>query len=246
MLLTIADDYHDLSRQAAQRAADLLKVSPAAAVIVATGETPMGMYRELAALKQRGEVDTSRLRIFQLDEYLGVGDDDARSLYGWMKRSFLDPLEIRAEQVVRLRGDASDPSEECSAFDRAIEETGGLDLAILGLGMNGHLGFNEPPSDHELPSRVVALTPESIGGSARYCGSADAVPRRALTAGMKQLMAAKHSLLLVSGERKQSILKRTLEGAVSPEVPSSYLQRVADATVLADQDAARALDSARG
>ena len=118
MILAIADDYDDLSRQAARRAAALLRDNPASAIIVATGETPMGMYRELAELKQQGAFDTSRLRIFQLDEYLGVGEDDERSLYGWMKRSFLDPLGIRDDQVVRLRGDAADPEEECRAFDR--------------------------------------------------------------------------------------------------------------------------------
>ena len=105
MRIAVADNYDDLSRDAAQRVAELLRDLPGAAVVVATGETPMGMYRELAALKQHGLFDTSRLRIFQLDEYFGVGDDDERSLYGWMKRSFLDPLGIRADQVVRLRGE---------------------------------------------------------------------------------------------------------------------------------------------
>jgi glucosamine-6-phosphate deaminase len=144
-----------------------------------------------------------------------------------------------------LRGDAADPEEECRAFDRTVEQAGGLDLAILGLGMNGHLGFNEPPAAPDLPSRVVALTPESIAGSARYWGSDGEVPKRALTAGMAQILAAKAALLLVSGERKQSILRSTLEGAISPQVPSSYLQQAANVTVLADRDAARTLDVAR-
>ena len=239
MILTIADDYDDLSREAARRAAALLRDNPASAVIVATGETPMGMYRELAELKQQGAFDTSRLRIFQLDEYLGVGEDDERSLYGWMKRSFLDPLGIRDDQVVLLRGDAADPEEECRAFDRAVQQVGGLDLAILGLGMNGHLGFNEPPAAPDLPSRVVALSPESISGSARYWGPDDEVPKQALTAGMAQILTAKAALLLVSGERKRSILRDTLEGAISPDVPSSYLQGPGNVTVLADRDAAR-------
>lgn len=246
MRISITDDYHGLSREAAELVADLVHDKPASAIIVATGETPLGMYRELAELKQAGAFDTSHLRIFQLDEYLGIAEDDVRSLYGWMNRSFLEPLGIRSDQVVRLRGDAADPHEECRAFDRAVQDAGGLDLAVLGLGMNGHLGFNKPPASPDLSSRVVSLTPESVAGSARYWVSEEEVPKRALTAGMAQILAAKHALLLVSGERKRSILRRTLHGAVSPEVPSSYLQRAPGVTVLADQDAARALDTASG
>jgi glucosamine-6-phosphate deaminase len=112
--------------------------------------------------------------------------------------------------------------------------------------MNGPLGFNEPPTSLDLSSRVVDLTPESIAGSARYWGSEGKVPKRALTAGMAQILAARHSLLLVSGERKLSILRRTLDGEVSPETPSAYLQGAMDVTVLADRDAAHDLDSAVG
>jgi glucosamine-6-phosphate deaminase len=165
-------------------------------------------------------------------------DESIPPLYGWMRRSFSEPLALPSERVVRLHGDAPDPEQECRAFDRAIEQAGGLDLTILGLGPNGHLGFNDPPADPTSPSRVVDLTPESIAGSSRYWGDEEQVPKRALTVGMAQLLAARAYLLLVSGERKRDILHRALHGPVTPDVPASYLQQASNVTVIADRDAA--------
>jgi glucosamine-6-phosphate deaminase len=239
--LIITSDYDELSRRGAALMADLIVSKPDTAVILATGDTPMGMYRELAATRQNSGLDTSRLRIFQLDAYLGLGPDDPRSLYGWMKRSFLDPIGIPDSNVVRLPGDAPDPQTICAAYDRAVEAAGGIDLAVLGLGPNGHLGFNEPPSDPRSPTRVVDLTEESVESNARYWGGRERVPRHALTAGMATLLAARHILLVASGQRKAGILQRALEGPMTPEVPASYLQQATRATVIADREAAALL-----
>jgi len=235
--LTIVDDYDALSRTGAGMMAGLIEARPAAAIILATGETPMGVYRELAARRLRGELDASRLHIFQLDAYLGLAPDDRRSLYGWMKRSFLDPLGVPDANVVRLPGDTPDPEAACRAYDAAVEAAGGIDLAVLGLGPNGHLGFNEPPVDAAAPTRVVTLTPESIESNARYWGGQDQVPHQALTAGMSVLLAARHTLLVISGAHKRAILRRAVEGPISPDVPASYLRQAANVTVLADKNA---------
>jgi len=237
MDLVVERDYPTLSRAAAEVVTDLLTVKPDARLVVATGETPLGLYRNLADRKIREQIDTSRLRIFQLDEYLGLAIDDSRSLYRWMREVFLEPLAIADHQVTRLPGDAADPSEACRAYDRAVEQAGGYDLAILGLGPNGHLGFNEPPSDADAPTRVITLTPETVHSNARYWGDEDRVPRQALTAGMKHLLAARHILLLVSGQGKKEILARTLEGPVTSEAPASFLQRAQRVTVISDRDA---------
>jgi len=235
--LNIVDDYDALSRAGAALMADLIAAKPAASIILATGETPMGVYRELAALRQRAQLDTSRLRIFQLDAYMGLGPDDRRSLYGWMRRSFLDPLGVPDASVVRLPGDALDPEAVCAAYDAAAQAAGGIDLAVLGLGPNGHLGFNEPPVDAAAPTRVVALTPASIESNARYWDGPDDVPRYALTAGMSVLLAARHTLLVVSGAHKRAILHRAVEGPITPDVPASYLQQANNVTILADKAA---------
>src|SRR5688572_18076069 len=120
----------------------------------------MGVYHELAKRYSQGLIDTSRLRVFQLDAYIGLAPDDQRSLFGWMHRSFIEPLDIAETNVVRLVGDAPDPWDACRIYEVAVREVGGFDISILGLGPNGHLGFNEPPSLPDSPTRVVPLTPE--------------------------------------------------------------------------------------
>lgn len=234
MRLVAEASYEDMSRAAADRVAALVAANPAASMIVPTGETPLGLYRALAERYRRGELETARLRIFQLDAYLGLAPDDRRSLWGWMKREFLDPLEIDASRVVRLPGDTSDPAAACRAYDAAVQAAGGIDLAILGLGPNGHLGFNEPPADPASPTRVGDLSEESIASNARYWGGRDQVPRRALTAGLAILLAARQTLLLVSGTHKRDILRRAVAGPVSPDVPASYLQGAPGVTIIAD------------
>jgi glucosamine-6-phosphate deaminase len=172
--------------------------------------------------------------VFQLDEYLGVPPFDERSFYGWIKRTLLDPLHIPGEHVVRLRGDASDPQEACREYDAAVEEAGAFDIAVLGLGRNGHLGFNEPPADPQSLTHVVELTEETRASNARYWDGRERIPGRAITCGMAHLLAARQVIVLVSGEQKQDILQRTLKGPVTPDVPASYLQASSSVIIIAD------------
>lgn len=243
MRLIVADDYDALSRSAADELATVVAGNPTAAVLVATGNTPMGMYAELAERRRRGQFDASRLRAVQLDEYLGLAPDDRRSLYGWMRRSFVEPLGIPGGNVLRLPGDADDPDAACVAFEAAIGALGGIDVAILGLGPNGHLGFNEPPAAADSPTRVIDLTPESVASNGPYWGGTDQVPRRALTVGMRVLLAARLTLLVVSGAHKRDILTQTITGPVTPDVPASLLQAAPNVVVVADRAAWGSLPS---
>jgi glucosamine-6-phosphate deaminase len=237
MRLIVTDDYESLSRAGADMVADIVATQPAAVVVPAMGDTPMGIYAELGARMQRGEVDASQWRVFQLDEYAGIGAEDPRSLYGWLLRSFVAPLGIQGANVVRLRGDVADIEAACRVYEQAAKEAGGFDLAILGLGPNGHLGFNEPPSAPAAPTRAVELTEESVESNARYWGGRHRVPRTAVTAGMDLLLSAKHVLLVVAGAHKSDILRRTVTGPATPGVPASLLQRAPNVTVLADRAA---------
>jgi len=157
--ITVLDDYEMLSRAGAELVADALAERPNTRVVVATGATPMGLYRELVRKREDGDLDASNVTVFQLDEYIGVAPDDRRSLLRWAMRSFVEPLDIPASNVVPLPVDG-DPAA-CAVYDRDVAEAGGYDLAILGIGMNGHIGFNEPPSDATVPTRMVELAPES-------------------------------------------------------------------------------------
>jgi glucosamine-6-phosphate deaminase len=237
MRLMVVEDEAALARAGADLVGAAIATRPQAAVLVATGRTPMGMYRELAQRRQRGELDTTGLRVFQLDDYLGLPADDRRSLYRWMKSAFLDPLGIPESRVVRLPGDAPDPPAACLAYELAVREAVGIDLSILGLGPNGHLGFNEPGSDPQAPTRVVELTEASVASNATYWGGTHLVPRRALTAGMTVLLAARQTVLVVSGEHKRQVLRRVVEGPPTPDVPASYLRLAPRVTVLADRAA---------
>ena len=231
----VADTSEQLNHLGADLVARTLAERPAATLLVATGNTPMGMYQELARRRADGLLDASQARVFQLDEYVGVPEDDVRSLYGWTRRSFVDPLGIPLEQVTRLMADGGDLQASCHAYDERVVAAGGIDLAILGLGPNGHLGFNEPPCAADAPTRLIELTPESVVSNAVYWGGEDQVPRQALTAGMNVIMQARHIVLVVSGAHKQDILARTMHGPVTPDIPSSFLQLAPNVTILADR-----------
>ncbi|MBI3647700.1 MAG: glucosamine-6-phosphate deaminase [Actinobacteria bacterium] len=235
--IQVVQDADELGRAGADLVAGVFAATPAASVVVATGRTPMGLYAELAGCRRSGLADTTRITVYQLDEYLGLEPGDRRSLFGWMRRRFLEPLGITGERVVRLPL-GGDLEGACAAFDRALEERGGLDLAILGLGPNGHLGFNEPPSDPWAPTRVVDLSPVTIVANASYWGEVADVPTRAVTMGMGQLLSARAIVLVVSGKSKREIAHRALEGPVGPGVPASFLQEAASGvTVIVDRAA---------
>ena len=240
MELVVTPDYEALSRVAADRIAAAIVARPTATIVVATGDTPVGAYRALAERVRRDAIPTDRLRVFQLDEYLDLEPGDRRSLFGWMERSFLEPLRIPPANVVRFEiGDPQpDLATACAAYVAAVRASGGFDLAILGLGPNGHLGFNEPPVAADAPTRLVTLAPASIASNATYWGGPERVPRRAVTAGMAELLAARQILVLVAGAHKLAILRQTIAGPITPDVPSSYLQPLPNVTIVADAAAA--------
>jgi glucosamine-6-phosphate deaminase len=237
MRIELVEDADQLNQTGADVVADAIGATPTASVVAATGRTPMGLYTELGARRRAGLLDASAISVFQLDEYLGLQDDDRRSLFGWMRRSFLEPLDVTEDRVVGLPLDG-DLEAACAAFDRALASAGGLDLAILGLGTNGHLGFNEPSSGPEAPTRAVELSPLTIEANARYWGDVADVPERAVTMGLAQLLSARTIVLAVSGASKRAIVHEVLEGPIVPEVPASFLRKTdADVTVIVDRAA---------
>ena len=219
-------------RRAAKAIAAALEGATSA--VVATGRTPMGAYARLGADLAPGRID--HLRVFQLDEYVGVGPQDRRSLAAWMRRSFVDPLGIDPSRIVWLDGLAEDLEASCSTYEDAVANAGGFDLAVLGIGPNGHLGFNEPPADPSSPTRVVRLSETSLRSNA-VSGPELEVPTSARTAGLDLLRAARRVVLLVSGRAKRDIVHRAFERPVTPDVPASFLQEHPNVELVVDADA---------
>jgi len=229
-----ARDYDHMSWLAADMVMAQVKAKPDSLLVLPTGNTPIGLFRELAA---RGdEVDFRRTRFVTLDEYAGIASDDPRRLTSWLAREVFEPLGITCDRVSVFNPGAA-PEAEGERIEHAIADAGGIDLAVLGLGPNGHLGFNEPGSAANSRARLVALAPESIVSNAAYWGSEAAVPRRAFTLGLGTLLEARQCMLIVSGVAKAQILERALAGPIGPIVPASLLRNHSRAVVIADRAA---------
>jgi glucosamine-6-phosphate deaminase len=234
--IEVVEDDAVFARVAAERIADLMRAQPSMTIVPATGQTPLGAYEALADLHRAGDLPTDAVSVVQLDEYLGLVPGDRRSLFGWMERTFLSPLAIDPPGVVRLPTDGN-IDDTCAAIDRTLAG-GGIDLAILGLGGNGHVGFNEPPVSPDAPTRAVRLTPATIEANARYWGAVGDVPTEAVTLGMRPLLAAASIVVLVTGARKHEIVHRALDGPLEEDVPASFLRTAAgDVTVILDRAA---------
>jgi glucosamine-6-phosphate deaminase len=240
--LIVLDDAHAASKSAADVVTNTVLNKPEAAIAFPTGTTPLGMFDVLAARAARGEADFSRVTIFCLDEYIGVTVDDSNSLTRWLSEALLTRIGINPDQLHSLPVIAENLVDAASEFDQAISARGGLDLAVLGLGPNGHIGYNEPGSSLDSRTRIVALTPESRNQASADWDGLLAIPDRAMTMGVGTLLESKQIVLLVTGQAKADILRRTLQEPMSAEVPASWL-RVAGPrlTIIADEAAASEL-----
>ncbi len=229
-----ATDPQQLGQMAARWVAREILLQPELVLGLPTGSTPIGMYHHLARLTQEGLVSFTKAQTFNLDEYVGLAPGHPQSYASFMREHFWGKVDLPAGSAHIQRGDAADMEAECSRYDAALEQAGGIDVQVLGLGLNGHIGFNEPSHNLEIRTHVVDLTPETIKANAHFFPDIASVPSQAITMGIGSIMQARKILLLVSGENKKEILTKTLFGPVTTEVPASILQLHADLTVLAD------------
>lgn len=231
-------------QQAAVRAAglyvDLLRRKPDAVLGLATGSTPLGLYARLAALYRAGELSFRRATSFNLDEYVGLPATHSQSYCYFMEHNLFSHVDLPAERTHVPSGlDVSDAA--LAGYDAAIEAAGGIDLQLLGLGGNGHIGFNEPGTPFGLGTHVVELTARTRQDNARFFASLDEVPTHAATMGVKTVMHARAILLLAFGSAKAEAVRAALTGPVTEEVPASVLQLHPDVTVICDEEAAKLL-----
>ncbi len=235
-------NYEDMSRRAAAIVSAQIVLKPDCVLGLATGSSPEGLYQNLVKQYQDGDLDFSRVTSVNLDEYKGLAPDHEQSYRRFMNDHLFDHVNIDKDRTFVPDGLNEDSEKVCSAYDELIARTGGIDLQLLGLGNNGHIGFNEPADAFTCGTHCVELTQSTIDANKRFFASEDLVPRYAYTMGIGNIMAAKKILLIVSGKEKAEALKAALTGPVTPKVPASVLQLHPDVAVVADEDALELID----
>ena len=237
MVIYAGKDYQDVSRKAANIMSAQIIMKPDAVLGLATGSTPVGMYAQLAEWYRKGDLDFSKVTTVNLDEYKGLSGDNDQSYRYFMNRNLFDHVNIDKARTFVPDGLEEDSEKACAQYNEVIHEIGGVDMQLLGIGGNGHIGFNEPGSAFEKETHCVDLTESTIRANARFFDSMDEVPKQAYTMGIKTIMMAKKILIVVSGEDKAETVKNAFFGPVTPQVPASILQMHPDVTIVADEAA---------
>ena len=237
MRLIVAKDYADVSRKAANIIAAQIHLKPDCVLGLATGSTPIGTYQNLIQWYKNGDLDFSQVKSVNLDEYVGLAPTHDQSYRYFMQTNLFDHINIDVANTNVPNGLAADPEAACKEYDEIIRSMGGVDIQVLGMGHNGHIAFNEPADYFPMGTHVVDLQESTINANARFFASADEVPRKAMTMGIGNIMAAKQILVVVNGEAKADIVKAAFTGPVTPMVPASILQLHPNVIVVGDKAA---------
>lgn len=237
MRIYVMKDYNAMSRQVANILSAQVILKPACVLGLATGSTPVGAYKQLVEWYKKGDLDFSQVRSINLDEYVGLAPTHDQSYRYFMQSNLFDHVNIVPANTNVPNGLAENAAEECRRYNEVIHTLGPIDLQLLGMGHNGHIGFNEPSDAFELETHVVDLAETTIQANARFFACADEVPRQAMTVGIRTIMQAKKVLVAVSGKDKAEIVKKAFTGPVTPQVPASLLQMHPDVILVGDQAA---------
>lgn len=239
MQIFIEKDYSAMSKKAAQIFAEEIRRKPNLVLGLATGSTPVGTYQELIRMHNEEGLDFSKVVSFNLDEYYGLTPDNPQSYNYFMFENLFNKINIKRENIHIPDGTASDIENYCKEYDSQIEKFGGIDLQLLGIGVNGHIGFNEPADELIVGTHLTDLTEDTIKANSRFFDSIDQVPTKAITMGLGSIMKAKKILLLASGKSKAPIIAKLLkDGVVTTKNPSSFLLLHPNTTIILDEDAA--------
>jgi glucosamine-6-phosphate deaminase len=237
MIIYQVKDYEELSRKAANLISAQVILKPDCVLGLATGNSPIGTYEQLITWYKKGDLDFSKVRAINLDEYKGLARDNSQSYFYYMYHRFYKHINIDMKSTFIPDGSAKNDEEECKRYDGIIEALGGVDLQLLGLGHNGHIGFNEPGPIYEIGTHCVKLSDTTIKANARLFEDEQEVPKYAYTVGMKTIMQAKKVVCIVNGEDKADIVKEAFYGLVTPEVPASILQLHNDVVLIGNEAA---------
>jgi len=237
----VTESYEEMSTTAAHLLGAQIRLNPTSVLGLATGGTPVGMYKNLVRMYKEEGLDFSGITTFNLDEYYPLSRSSDQSYYYYMTDHLFGHVNISKDRIYIPDGEAKDVEAECANYDAKIEELGGIDLQVLGIGTNGHIGFNEPDTFFPKSTHLVDLVEETIQANARFFNSIDEVPKQALSMGIGSIFKAKKIVLLANGTHKAKIIAETLYGNVRPEVPSTILQFHPDVTFILDKEAAAEL-----
>jgi glucosamine-6-phosphate deaminase len=237
MRFILCENYEEMSKAAARIVAGCVVLNPSCVLGLATGSTPIGMYNELAEMNKRGEVDFSDVKSYNLDEYYPLSADNDQSYRYFMNENLFSKVNIKMENTHVLNGLAEDPEKECENFEKMIKEAGGIDIQVLGIGENGHIGFNEPAATLNAKTHLTGLTESTIEANSRFFNSKEDVPTQALTMGMGTIMAARKVILLASGKKKYDVVRSFFNDEIDTNIPSTFLKLHKDFVLLCDKEA---------
>ena len=239
MRVIVCENYAEMSAKAAELVTAQLTLKPNSVLGLATGSTPIGMYNKLGELCKNGEVDFSEAVSFNLDEYYPIKRDDPNSYYTYMHDNLFSKINIAEENTHILNGETTEPEKECETFEKQIKMHGGIDLQILGIGRNGHIGFNEPDAVMNSYTHVTKLAKSTIKANSRFFKSADDVPRMALTVGMSTILTARKIILMASGAAKSRVVSELMGDGINLTVPAALLKLHSDVVLICDKEAYR-------
>lgn len=230
-------NYEELSKKTANLILAQVNLKPNCVLGLATGGSPVGTYEKLVAAYREGDVDFSEVTTINLDEYRGIQREHEQSYYRFMHENLFDHVNVRADHIFVPNGENLNSEEVCGEYDKIIKMYGGMDLQLLGIGLDGHIGFNEPGDHFEANTHCVDLTESTIEANMRFFNSKDEVPRQAYTMGIAPIMQAKKVIMIANGKNKAEIIRKAFTEPITPEVPASILQMHADFTLIADEEA---------
>ncbi len=237
MKIKIAEDYYQMSRIAANIISAQIIIKPDCVLGLATGSSPIGTYNQLVRWYEKGDLDFSEVTTINLDEYKGLSPDNPQSYRYFMNHHLFDRVNIQKSRTYVPDGLEADAEKACADYNAIIKNCGGIDLQLLGLGRNGHIGFNEPGAAFEKETHCVNLTQSTIDANSRFFSSEEEIPKQAYTMGIKSIMQAHKILVIVNGIQKAEIVKQAFFGPITPQVPASVLQLHPDVTLVADKEA---------
>lgn len=231
------ETYEELSTKAAELIASVVKSKPESVLGLATGSSPLGTYDGLIKAYNNGEVDFSKVTTINLDEYIGLTPDNDQSYRYFMNKNLFEHINIDMAKTAVPDGMCKDPEAECDRYDRLIDEVGGIDIQLLGIGRNGHIGFNEPDEALTVTTHVTDLTESTIEANSRFFESADEVPKKAITMGIASILKSRKIVMLVSGREKHEALSALLDDSITCSNPATMLKAHPDVVIICDRAA---------